>query len=249
MRLTTLYILILLLICLFPAALPAETVTASASFTGGLSSSFSFTFVSGPPSVHLEQIEINLSPGTDLHFDTTTQNICCFAGTDVITGLTSFSPTGAALNEQTEVVFNFSSFTPGDVFQFSADVDHPDPTLLPLKNCAGKTGLALTLCNLQNAGITATNDASLLAAETVLPNQIDGAAVTFVFGGPGYNNSSVTGSFRALSVLDLLDGQTSNPANVSTDVVPEPASVVTLGAGLAFLGAIARRKRRSSGRR
>ncbi len=124
----------------------------------------------------LDSIVIDLSP-TDLRFDTaaggfgsgTFQDIGGFGGTDITTGLSGISATGVALDGGTLLTFNFTNFTSGSVFQFTGDVDHPDPTLITLADCTGKTGLALAACNTLNAGRTATNDARLLAAQTVGP--------------------------------------------------------------------------------
>jgi hypothetical protein len=237
--------IVLSAIGLIAPALRAAPVTASASFTGGFpSSSWSFQYLSGSPNIYLEQIKIDLSPGTDLSFDTSPA-ICCFAGTDVITGLTSYSPSGAALAGATEVVFNFNNFLPGDTFQFTGDVDHPAPTLLPLNDCSGKTGFALGLCQAANAIIIATNNARILAAETVLSTQIKGATVTFLFGGPGYNNTPVTSSFNTLTLGDILSGQTANTLDTTGQVIPEPSSVALFAAGMGLVALVARRRRRA----
>ena len=72
--------------------------------------------------------------------------------------------------------------------------------LLSLQNCAGKTGLALAACTLANAGRTATNDARLLAAQTVGPNEMAGARVAFHFAGDGYEEQTVNGTFQPLQL-------------------------------------------------
>ena len=230
---------------LFAPAIQASTVvTASSSFTGGLLGSWTFQYVSGDPSLYLQQIKIDLAPGTDLAFDTApggfgslaNQDVCCFGGTDVTTGLTGFSPSGAALDGQTEVVFNFNNFLPGDTFQFNADVDHPNPTLLPVPDCTGKKGLALAGCLIQDGVANGTNDTRLLAAQTVLPNSISGATVTFTFGGPGWDPASTTGTFQSLTVLDILTGNTANPVSISAQVVPEPGTMAMMFAAVAALG-------------
>ena len=131
---------------------------------------------------------LDLGP-TDLRFDSaaggfgsgTFKDVGGFAGTDTTTGLSGISATGADLDGGTLLTFSFTNFQAGSIFRFSSDVDHPDPVLLSLVSCAGKTGLALIACNAGNLTRTATNDAHLLAAQTVGPNQMAGALVTFNF--------------------------------------------------------------------
>jgi hypothetical protein len=119
-------------------------------------------------------------------------------------------------------------------------VDHPDPSLLSLLSCAGKTGVALLVCNATNAGRTVTNDARLLAAQTVGPNAMAGALVTYNFnsGGDGGQGETVTGTFQPFSLRSGL----ASSADVST---PEPASLATFGAGMSLLFALAARRRRT----
>lgn len=222
----------------------AGTISGSASFVGGLTGSWSFQYTSDMPGTTLQSIVLDLSP-TDLRFDTASGgfgslsflDIGGFGGTDVTTGLTGISATGAALDGGTLLTFTFNNFLPGSTFQFSADVDHPDPTLVSLLSCAGKTGAALLVCNATNLGRTATNDARLLAAQTVGPNGMADALVTYNFTG-GDENEIVTGAFQPFS----LGNGFASTADVST---PEPGSMATLGAGLSFLLALAARRRRT----
>jgi len=195
----------------------------------------------------LESIVLDLSP-TDLRFDTAAggfgslsyKDVGEFGGTDTTTGLSGISATGLALEGGTILTFSFTNFPSGSIFQFTSDVDHPDPTLLSLQNCAGKTGLALLACTATNAGRTATNDARLLAAQTVGPNQMAGARVAFDFAGDGYDEQTVNGTFQPFT-FTLGNGLFAT-ADVST---PEPASMVTFGAGLLVLIALAALRRRA----
>jgi hypothetical protein len=215
----------------------AGTISGSASFIGGLTGSWSFQYTSDIPGVTLQSIVLDLSP-TDLRFDTasggfgslTFLDVGGFGGTDLTTGLTGISATGAALDGGTLLTFYFNSFLPGSTFRFSADVDHPDPSLL---SCGGKTGMALLIC-------TGTNDARLLAAQTVGPNSMAGALVTYNFnsGGDGGQGETVTGTFQPFSLRSGL----ASSADVST---PEPASLATFGAGMSLLFALAARRRRT----
>jgi hypothetical protein len=225
------------------AAAPVD-ISASASFVGGLSGNWSFTYNTGAPDLYLQRITIDLSP-TDLLFDTApgnfgslaSQNVGNFGGTDTITGLSSVSPTGSGLDGGSFVSFSFTNFLPGMVFQFSADVDHPNPTLLTLLNCSGLTGAARIACNLTNAGRTATNNARLLSAEMVGPNAMAGAIVSFEFGGTGYTTRTVSGTFGSVTLRDvierLLQGDGGNPFASDADVqTPEPATLALFGVGL-----------------
>ena len=145
---------------------------------------------------------------------------------------------GAALDGGTLLTFTFNNFLPGSIFQFSADVDHPDPTLLNPLSCAGKTGAALLVCNATNAARTATNDARLLAAQTVGPNAMAGALVTYNFTGGGVENEIVTGTFQPFTWGNGF----ASTADVST---PEPASTATFVSGMSLLFVLANRHRRT----
>jgi hypothetical protein len=230
-----------------------------ATFTGGLTGSWSFTYNGGAPDLFLQSITLDLSP-TDLTFDTAPsgylayQDIGGFGGTDGTTGLSPTYLSGAALNGGNEVTFSFADFLPTGTFQFSADVVRPYPVLLTLQDCAGKTGLALIACNAANATRTATNNARLLAAQTVGPNQMAGAVVTFTFGGANYNTTPVQGVFQRVTLRDIILGLAqgegavvfNSNAGTNADVTtPEPACVATFGAGLGLLLVLAVRRRRA----
>jgi hypothetical protein len=233
------------LFCVCASFSMAGTIAGSASFLGGLNGTWSFQFTSDMPGMSLQSIVLDLSP-TDLRFDSaaggfgsgTFKDVGGFAGTDTTTGLSGISATGADLDGGAILIFSFTDFQSGSSFRFSSDVDHPDPVLLSPLNCAGKTGLALLACNATNLTRTATNDARLLAAQTVGPNQMAGALVTFNFAGDGYDPMTISGTFDPRSPGDGLISS----ADVST---PEPASIATFGAGLGLLLSIAARRRRA----
>src|SRR5262249_7097532 len=138
------------------------------------SSAWSFSYLSGDPSLLLQSITIDLGPTGGLAFDTAAggfgsqgfQAIGNYSGSDITTRLTGYTP--VSLDGGTIVTFNSPDFQPGEPFQFQADVDHPNPVLT---NCAGKTGLALLGCNLGNTP-------ALTTAQVVTANQMANATVT-----------------------------------------------------------------------
>jgi hypothetical protein len=218
-----------------------------------------FNTLTGDPGIFLQQITIDLSP-TDVRFDTAAggfgslgyQDVGGFVGTDATTGLSSISANGAALDGGSLLTFTFANFALNDTFTFSADVDHPNPTLQPLANCNGLKPGPKLLCNLSNDGITASNDALLVAADTVLSAQLSTAQVTFQFGGPGYETTSVTDPLQAATLRSIIDGLQNGDGGSSfasttaptTDVVaPEPFTVAAPLIGLAFFGLVWRRQR------
>jgi MYXO-CTERM domain-containing protein len=247
MKISTIAIFAGLLTFTASLSIAGPVVTGSASFLGGLNGSWSFQYTSDTPGLVLESIVLDLSP-TDLKFDTAPggfgsgsyKDVGGFGGTNTTTGLSGISATGLGLDGTTILTFSFTNFSSGSIFQFTSDVDHPDPTLLSLQNCGGKTGLALAACTLANVGRTATNDARLLAAQTVGPNQMAGARVAFHFAGDGYEEQIVNGAFQPFT-FTLGNGLFAS-ADVST---PEPASMATFGAGLIVLIALAGRRRRA----
>lgn len=207
--------------------------------------------MSGAPDLYLQSITVDLSP-TDLRFDTApggvgslaSQNVCCYSGTDTTTGLTGES---GLVDGGQQVTFNFSDFLPGDNFQFTLDVDHPNPVLTTPKNCSTLKGLALLACNATNAGIAAANDAVLLAAQTVLTNAMSNSLVTYQFGGSGYITGDVTGNFGSLTLQDIINGQTASTNDIQGDVqTPEPGTIGLIGVALVWLGTFRRRRRRSA---
>lgn len=220
--------------------LNATLVSVSASFTGGTGGSWSFDYVSGAADLYLQQLTIDLGP-TNLGFDTAAggfgalsyTDVGNFAGSDVTTGLGVISPgTGAALDGGTLLTLNFSDFTPGDIFQFDADVDH-----FP-RDCTGLHLLALAACNAANTAV---------ARQFVGPNGVNGAVITYVFGGAGYDTTSFTGEFGRVTLRDIVQNLVNgnNPPNTtgsSTDIAPEPATWTGLAGGLFLIAGLLRRR-------
>jgi hypothetical protein len=241
-------------------------VSSTASFTGGLLGDWSISYSSGASDLWLQSVTIDLGPSAGhLKFDTysgagstfgsqTSEDIGNFGGTDVTTGLSGISATGQALDGGTLVTFSFLDFAPGDVFKFSADVDKPDPVLTPLENCSGLKNLALLACQGYNVGVTTANSAALLAAQTVGPNQMAGATVTFTFGGTNYTSTPIGGAFQPVTLQSILTGLAQGQGlavfNTTADpgeggvMTPEPACMATFGAGMGLLLALAGRRRR-----
>src|SRR5262249_32536472 len=162
----------------------ASTVTVQSTASYNLllsgSSSWSISYLSGDPVLLLQSVTIDLSPTAGLAFDTAAggfgsqgfEAVGSYNGTDITTGLTGYTP--PSLDGGPSLSFNFTDFQPGETFQFHADVDHPNPVLT---SCAGKTGLALIACNLQNT-------TALTTAQIVTANQMANATVSFTFAGP-----------------------------------------------------------------
>ncbi|MGD0014733.1 MAG: PEP-CTERM sorting domain-containing protein [Bryobacteraceae bacterium] len=223
-------------------------VVGSASFTGGIYGTWDFAFTSGPVGVYLQQIDIDLSP-TGLKFDTvpggfgslTSLDIDNYLGTDVGTGLYQIVPgTGAVLDGGQLLTFRFNDFTAGETFHFTGDVDNPDPTLTALRNCSGLGLLARLVCAAQNLATTAQNDARLLAAALVTGEEFGGTLVTFTFGGPGFSTGQFTGAFEPDGGLRVLSDV--NGVEGEVEAIPEPATFVSLGAGMLLLGGLLRRR-------
>lgn len=237
---------LILVLPLFVRVLAAEPVTTLATFTGGIFGTWDFTFTSGPADLQLLQITIDLSP-TDLRFDTapggvfgslTSLDIGDYQGTDVSTGLYGILPgTGADLDNGQLLTFQFDDFTAGETFHFTGDVDNPNPTLTSLNTCSGRP-LAVALCNVRNALITAQNDARLLAAALVTSEEFAGAQVTYTFGGPGFYTSEFPpGEFESAGgVRDVSSSED------DVQATPEPATFVSLAAGVLLLGCLRRRR-------
>lgn len=117
----------------------ATTVVSGAAFTGGLTGTWQIEYTSGAPDLFLKSITIDLSP-TDLKFDTVTGGFGSLSSLDVsgisLSGsgspsLESGYASGAALDGGTLLTFSFLDFAPGDIFNFSVDVDHPNPPVRP----------------------------------------------------------------------------------------------------------------------
>ncbi len=225
-------------------------VQVSASFTGGALGTWDFTFTSGPANLQLEQITIDLSP-TDVKFDTapggfgslTSEDIGGYAGTDVTTGLDNILPgTGAALDGGQLLTFQFNNFTPGDTFNFNADVDHPNPTLIPLPDCSSLSGLAKVACLATRAADTAINNGRLTAAQTVTGQQFNGVLVTYTFGSPSFHTANFTTSYTPDGGLHIFGAQSNLTGDV--EAMPEPATFLSFAAGLILLGLRRRRQAR-----
>ncbi len=236
--------LLMLILPLFVQTLAADSfpVGASATFGGGIYGTWDFAFTSGPADLYLQQITIDLSP-TNVRFDTapggfgslTYLDVGGYEGTDATTGLYQILPgTGAVLDGGSLLTFDFNDFTAGDTFHFTADVDNPNPTLTPLQDCSGLRPLAKAACLAQNAAITAANDARLAAAQLVTAQEFGGATVTYTFGGPGFYTSEFTGAFSPDGGLHIF-GSSSGVLD-SVQATPEPATCVSLAAGLLLLG-------------
>ena len=209
-------------------------VTGTAAFVTGIDT-WSFTYTTGAPGVYLQSITVDLSP-TDVLFNTapggfgaytgTYEDVTPLLGSGTTTGLSSVTPSGAALDGGNKVTFAFNAFTVGDTFTFSAGVAGPAPNLLLLQDCSSLTGIAKVACLAANALKTTENAAAILAAETVLPSQVANADITFNFGGPDIVPGTVT---DPLSTAFLSGASTSVQA-------PEPATMAMMGAaGLALL--------------
>jgi hypothetical protein len=220
-----------LTICLFACPIFASTVdVTSSSLFVGLLDTWNFAYVSGAPGVDLQQITIDLSP-TNVRFNTAPggfganegfQDVGNFFGTNATTGLLPTYSHGAALDGGSLLTFTFTNFTAGDNFTFSADVDHPDPTLVSTSTCNGLPPISKAIC----VGIVAAeNAAEIASAETVLNAELAHADVTFQFGGPGYLTSTMT-----------------EPLNVAEDGIVQPVSTpepATLAMGLAGVALLA----------
>lgn len=244
-------LLVLTLSCLVQVLTAAPVlwpVEASASFTGGVYGTWDFGFTAGPATLQLLRITIDLSP-TNVRFDTasggfgslTSRDIGGYQGTDAITGLSGILPgTGVTLDGGQLLTFQFDNFTVGESFHFTGDVDNPDPTLDPLRDCSALRLLARAACVLQNVGITAQNDGRLAVASLVTSQQFSGALVTYEFGGPGFYTSDFTGTFEPAGGIRIFGSAGSIGSQVQA--VPEPATFVSFAAAILLLGYFRRRR-------
>ena len=129
----------------------------------------------------------------------------------------------------------------------------PTPPFVPT-DCSKVRGIvAKAQCIGNNTAGAAAYNLALLAAQTVGPNAMAGAVVTFTFGGTDYNTTPIIAVFPKVTLLDIITGLArgegvvalNNDTGTSGDVTtPEPASVATLGAGLVLLLVLARRRHR-----
>jgi hypothetical protein len=230
-------------------------VSATASFTG-FNNTWSFSYTVGDVGVYLQQITIDLSP-TNARFDTAAggygslgfQDVGGFGGTDASTGLNTVSAAGSGLDGGSILTFTFADFNVGEFFTFSADLDHPNPNLLTLSICTG-TPLQRLACQAANVLKTTTNNAGLLAADTVLSAQVADALVTFDFGGPGLQTVSVTSPLQAATLRGLITGLLNGDLNAAASTAspadlipaPEPSTAALLLAGLGACAAVAGRR-------
>ena len=255
---------ILLCFCALPSMAGTVAVTTSASFTGVTLGDWSFSYTSGAPDLFLKSVTIDLGPSAGaLRFDTYSGPGSTFGSqtSEDISGISLTGPgtpsllsgyaSGQALDGGTLVTFSFLDFTPGDVFRFSADVDK-NLVVYVVQNCNGLRGTAWATCQLYNLGVPAANLAAPGVAQTVGPNQMAGAAVTFTFGGANYNTTPVIGTFQPVTLQSIITGLAggdgvvvfNSNATTNADVTtPEPACLATFGAGLGLLLALARRRR------
>ena len=229
-------VLLTLVLPLFVQTLAAgPIIEASANFSGGVNGRWDFAFTSGPAGLYLERITIDLSP-TSVRFDTapggfgslTSLDVGAYQGTDTNTGLYQILPgTGAALDGGALVTFLFNDFTVGEAFHFTADVDNPDPVLA---TCTGSLGARLA-CAANNAALRT-------AASIVTPAQFNGALVTYTFGGPGFYTGEFTTAFAPDGGLRIFGSAT----GLQDELTPEPATYVSLAAGLLLVGFRLRRR-------
>jgi hypothetical protein len=71
------------------------------------------------------------------------------------------------------------------------------------------------------------------------------ATATFVFGGPGFDTASRTGTFGTVTLRDILTNGPGNHLDISPVVTPEPASLSMTGGGLLLAAAALLRRKRA----
>ena len=197
---------------------------------GGVFGDWSHSFSVGPLGVNATQIRILL--GSSVFFDTAAGGPGFLLSQDVATnsaggtGFTGFSATGAGLDGGTQLVLSFSTFSAGKTYTHVGDVDE----VVVLQSCGGLAPIPAALCVANNVAIT--TDGSLVTGA-----EFAGGTVEVTLGGPALASPVVlTGIFTATG------------ANVATatwtgavTLVPEPATMLLCGLGLAALGVRRRR--------
>ncbi len=213
-------------------------VNVVANFTGGPWGSWVFDYQNGPAGYNLRQITIDLSP-TDRHFDTAPNNfpyvtdsyqdIGTFNGTDITTGLSAILPgTGSVLNDGSLLTLVFDHFFAGMTFQFVVDVDGPDPARLVLEPCPPNDPLGGYTCALTQTMLVGHYALEVSMANQTFGMQMGSALVTLWFEGPGLEPLTLEGRYGAVD-LDVATAQ------LTSEVIPEPASVGLVLSGIAVM--------------
>jgi hypothetical protein len=189
-------------------------VQSSATFTGGIFGDFSVAFNNGPAGLKLQSVTFDL--GMPLFVDPT------FVPPGALlplpftplsgSAVTGFSGTTGIVDGSTSFTLSFNDFSAGEAFSFALDVDGPCGNIF---------------CQLP-ASLTGGGE---FAASTV----------TAVFAGPGFNTTSLQGTYTAT-------GAHTAAANITGQVseTPEPASIGLLGAGLLGIALRVRMRRQTS---
>ena len=222
------------------SALPcaATPITGFATFDStplGIFGNWTIQLTSGDPAVQITEVKITLNSNT--LFDSvaggfgfpngnTFEGFNSLLGTGGLVGLVGNNAVNNPADGTGTLDLHFSNFTSSTgFFAFGADVDKNNP----LANCSGLRPLLALACNLGN-GIIAT------ANSLVFGGEFAGAQIQVFLGGPGVIPTSTTATFTQT-------GATTDEADFAADaiVVPEPATVWTLGAGLALVAFFGRR--------
>lgn len=223
----------LALVCLLTTgASHAATINGQVNYVGGALGTWSVSFTSSDPQVQLQKVVITLP--SPFGFDTRaggfglllSQDFLKVTGGAGVTGVALGTPATRDGASQVEVTFSGFNSAAG-AYTFLLDVDGAAPKLA---TCSG-TFLQIAACNVAN-GLLIT------AASTVDASEIAGTTVGFTFGGAGYNPATVpailssTGGFLGQGAQGTLDAQ----------VIPEPTTYALMGAGLAALALLRRRR-------